>query len=265
MSMRKSSSRRMGSMAVVLLAASASGLQGGTAIITRRTGIARPCIALAPLTRTDLLSCTSRRQPPPLMVVDSSAESVPESDEQGVDNVQDALAQTAIAVAAACAFGAGVFAMRGGEDASAWFAAYVLEESLSVDNLFVFSLIFDYFKTPAFAQPRVLRWGLIGAVVLRGSFIFAGLAVVERFKGVLLVRSASVVAIGAVSHDALASCPLLATSSGPRLPCACASGAGPVCGPGHSDRSANAMCCAVCYAGLFRSAALLGLRLADRG
>jgi len=56
-----------------------------------------------------------------------------------------------------------------------------------VDNLFVFSLIFDYFQTPSFAQPRVLKWGLIAAVVLRATFIFAGLAVVERFKGVLIV------------------------------------------------------------------------------
>jgi len=92
-----------------------------------------------------------------------------------------------VTVAAACAFCAGVFATRGADDASAWFAAYVLEESLSVDNLFVFSLIFDYFQTPSFAQPRVLKWGLIAAVVLRASFIFAGLAVVERFTGVLVV------------------------------------------------------------------------------
>jgi len=89
-----------------------------------------------------------------------------------------ALQQTAICVAAACTFCAGVFASRGADDASAWFAAYVLEESLSIDNLFVFSLIFDYFQTPPFAQPRVLKYGLIVAVVLRLAFICAGLAVV---------------------------------------------------------------------------------------
>ena len=102
---------------------------------------------------------------------------------------QEAIVQVGLALAAACVFGAGVFVLRGGEDASAWFAAYVLEESLSIDTLFVFSLIFDYFQTPTFAQPRVLRWGLIAAVVLRATFIVAGLAVVERFKGVLLVFS----------------------------------------------------------------------------
>ena len=110
----------------------------------------------------------------------------PATPQQDVDETRAALQQTAVTVAAACAFCAGVFATRGGEDASAWFAAYILEESLSIDNLFVFSLIFDYFQTPSFAQPRVLKWGLIVAVVLRLSFILAGLAAVERFKGVLL-------------------------------------------------------------------------------
>lgn len=104
-----------------------------------------------------------------------------------VAETQSALTQTALTVAAAVVFGAGVFAARGANEASAWFAAYVLEESLSIDNLFVFSLIFDYFRTPASAQPRVLRWGLIAAVVLRAGFICAGLAIVERFTGVLLV------------------------------------------------------------------------------
>ena len=98
-----------------------------------------------------------------------------------------ALLQTGLTVAAAFTFGGGVLALRGAEDGSAWFAAYILEESLSIDNLFVFSLIFDYFRTPAEAQPRVLRWGLIVAVALRATFILGGLALVERFQGVLLV------------------------------------------------------------------------------
>lgn len=53
---------------------------------------------------------------------------------------------------AALVFCSGVFLVRGGEDASAWLAAYVLEESLSIDNLFVFTLIFSYFQTPLSAQ-----------------------------------------------------------------------------------------------------------------
>lgn len=117
--------------------------------------------------------------------VDSSVAQQPVA--AGAMTTQQALTQTAIAVLAAVAFGIGVAATRGYADASAWFTAYVLEESLSIDNLFVFSLIFDYFKTPASAQPRVLKWGLIVAVVLRAAFITGGLAAVERFKGVLLL------------------------------------------------------------------------------
>merc|ERR1719163_1614990 len=105
------------------------------------------------------------------------------------EEMKAALTQTAILVAAAVVFCAGVLLFRGQEDATAWFAAYILEESLSIDNLFVFSLIFDYFQTPTASQPRVLRWGLIVAVALRLTFILAGLAVVERFKGVLLLFS----------------------------------------------------------------------------
>ena len=91
-----------------------------------------------------------------------------------------------LATIASVAFGAGVWAFRGAEDGFAWFAAYLLEESLSVDNLFVFSLIFTYFQTPTIAQPKVLRYGLLAAVVLRAIFIFAGLAVVQRFEIALL-------------------------------------------------------------------------------
>ena len=108
-------------------------------------------------------------------------------DESSAANVEAALQQTAAAVAAAFAFAGGIFFFRGGADAEAWIAAYLLEESLSVDNLFVFSVIFDFFKTPPGApQARVLKWGLIVAVVLRASFIVGGLAVVERFEAALV-------------------------------------------------------------------------------
>mmetsp|Transcript_69052 Transcript_69052/g.189637 ORF Transcript_69052/g.189637 Transcript_69052/m.189637 type:complete len:367 (+) Transcript_69052:66-1166(+) len=122
-------------------------------------------------------------------MTEKAAEAVTTADADFAEETQQALQQTAIAISAALVFCTGVFLTRGSSDASAWLAAYVLEESLSVDNLFVFTLIFDYFQTPTSAQPRVLRWGLIAAVVLRAGFIFAGLAVVERFKGVLLLFS----------------------------------------------------------------------------
>ena len=103
------------------------------------------------------------------------------------DDVGAALVQTAVLVGCAVSFGVAVVLVRGPEAGTEWFAAYILEESLSVDNLFVFSLIFDYFQTPADAQPRVLRLGLTVAIVLRALFILAGLAALERFTGVLLL------------------------------------------------------------------------------
>ena len=85
------------------------------------------------------------------------------------DAFKAALTQTGILVGAALAFCAGVFLVQGQEPATAWFAAYILEESLSIDNLFVFSLIFSYFQTPTAAQPKVLRYGLLAAIALRGA------------------------------------------------------------------------------------------------
>ena len=85
------------------------------------------------------------------------------------DEMAGAVRGMLLAVAASIAFGGGVWTFRGAEDGSAWFAAYILEESLSIDNLFVFSLIFSYFQTPPASQPKVLRYGLLAAIALRGA------------------------------------------------------------------------------------------------
>lgn len=111
-------------------------------------------------------------------------------EEGGDDSVRRALTETAACVVLALVFCAGVYFTRGAVDAKDWLAAYLLEQSLSVDNLLVFSLIFDYFSTPISSQPRILRLGFIGAVVLRAACIFAGLAALEAFRPVLLVFAA---------------------------------------------------------------------------
>lgn len=84
-----------------------------------------------------------------------------------------------------------------GRDASLqFFAAYLVEESLSLDNIFVIALIFTYFKVPAQFQHRVLFWGIVGAQVMRGMLILAGTALLHRFEwliyifGALLIFSA---------------------------------------------------------------------------
>lgn len=93
----------------------------------------------------------------------------------------------AACVGAACAFGAFVGATQGADKASEYFAGYLLEQSLSVDNLFVFVLVFDYFKVPVARQNRVLNYGIWGAVVMRAIMIGAGVEIIEHFEPILLV------------------------------------------------------------------------------
>ena len=73
---------------------------------------------------------------------------------------------------------------------------YLIEESLSIDNLFVFLLIFKYFKVPGEQQHRVLFWGIIGALVMRAIFIFAGVALINRFHWVIYVFGVFLVYVG---------------------------------------------------------------------
>jgi tellurite resistance protein TerC len=78
----------------------------------------------------------------------------------------------------------------GSAAAGEYTAAYLIEKSLSVDNVFVWALIFSYFAVPKMYQHRVLFWGIFGALVLRAVFIFAGVALIERFEFVLYVFGA---------------------------------------------------------------------------
>jgi TerC family integral membrane protein len=100
---------------------------------------------------------------------------------------KQAMVNTALSVGAAVAFGAGIGFMEGNTKALEFFAGYVVEQSLSVDNIFVFLLLFEYFKVPLAYQDRVLKWGIIGAVVMRGAFIAVGKAALEQFEPVLLI------------------------------------------------------------------------------
>lgn len=88
---------------------------------------------------------------------------------------------TCVWVAAAIAFAFFIFRTMGGESATQYLAGYAIEESLSIDNLFVFLLLFNLFKIEPVRQPKVLFWGVGGAIVLRGAFIAAGLGLLEHF------------------------------------------------------------------------------------
>lgn len=75
-------------------------------------------------------------------------------------------------------------------------SGYLIEKSLSVDNLFVFLIIFLYFKVPREYQHKVLFWGILGALVMRGVFIFAGIAIIEKFHFTLYVLGVFLIYIG---------------------------------------------------------------------
>lgn len=99
--------------------------------------------------------------------------------------------QLALYVGATAVFGAGVGAVMGIEPAEQFFAGYLLEQSLSIDNLFVFILVFRYFKTDAAGQDKVLGYGIGGAAVMRFVLILLGSAAVEQFRPILLVFAAT--------------------------------------------------------------------------
>jgi tellurite resistance protein TerC len=108
-------------------------------------------------------------------------------------SLREAATFSAFYIALGLGFGALVLLARGAEDGTAYFAGYLLELSLSVDNVFVFSLIFSAFAVPLAYQHRVLFYGILGAIVFRAIFIGLGAAILESFHwaiygfGVLLL------------------------------------------------------------------------------
>lgn len=102
-------------------------------------------------------------------------------------SIKEALWSSAFWILLAVLFGAGVWIFRGGEAGLRFFAGYVIEKSLSVDNLFVFLVIFSYFKVAKSHQHKVLFWGILGALVLRAFFIFAGVTLLHHFHWVMYV------------------------------------------------------------------------------
>lgn len=106
------------------------------------------------------------------------------------ENYVSSVRTVALCVFSAVAFGVGLGFKDGIDKASEFFAGYILEQSLSVDNLFVFVLIFKYFKVPIMYQNRVLSYGIAGAVFFRLSLILLGTATLQRFEGVNLLLAA---------------------------------------------------------------------------
>ncbi len=101
--------------------------------------------------------------------------------------MKEALAWSAVWIALALAFNAWVFTARGPQAGLEFFTGYLIEKSLSVDNVFVFLLLFTYFRVPALYQHRVLFWGILGALIFRAIFIAAGVVLIQKFHWVIYV------------------------------------------------------------------------------
>ncbi len=113
-----------------------------------------------------------------------------------VVNVKEALAWSAVWIALALAFNAGVYFWKGSETALQFLTGYVIEKSLSVDNLFVFLVIFSYFKVDPLYQHKVLFWGILGALILRAAMIAVGAALISTFHWVIYIFGGLLVLTG---------------------------------------------------------------------
>ena len=100
-------------------------------------------------------------------------------------SVSEALKMTAVWIGVSLVFCGGIWLYEGDEKAMEFLAGYLIEKSLSMDNLFVFLMLFSFFGVQRKYQHEVLFWGIFGALVLRSIFIFAGTAIINQFEWIL--------------------------------------------------------------------------------
>lgn len=101
--------------------------------------------------------------------------------------LKDAVWQSVAWILLGVGLGVVILNAFGGEAASQYFSGYLIEKSLSIDNVFTWAVILGYLRIPKKYQHRVLFWGVLGAIVLRTIFVFAGIALIEKFEPVLIV------------------------------------------------------------------------------
>ncbi|HUH12796.1 MAG TPA: TerC family protein [Longimicrobiales bacterium] len=111
-------------------------------------------------------------------------------------SLREAILWSAFWIALSLVFNAGVYHFMGPEKGLEFLTGYLIEKSLSVDNIFVFVLIFSYFQVPAKYQHRVLFWGILGALVMRGAMIGTGIYLLHRFDWLFYVFGAFLVLAG---------------------------------------------------------------------
>lgn len=103
---------------------------------------------------------------------------------------KEAAVQSVIWIGLGIGLGILFWPLYGADAAGQYFSGYIIEKSLSIDNVFAWSVILSYFAIPKKYQHRVLFWGVVGALLMRIVFIFAGIAVIERFESVLIIFGA---------------------------------------------------------------------------
>lgn len=113
-----------------------------------------------------------------------------------VVGLREAAIWSAVWIALSLAFNVVVYHWRGSEAGLQFLTAYLIEKSLSVDNIFVFVLVFSYFAVPAAYQHRVLFWGVLGALVMRGVLIAAGVVLIEKFHWIIYLFGAFLIFTG---------------------------------------------------------------------
>lgn len=110
--------------------------------------------------------------------------------------VREALLWSVVWIALALLFNALIFFWKGPQVALEFLTGYLIEKSLSVDNIFVFIMVFAYFRVPALYQHKVLFWGILGALIMRAIFIAAGVTLIEKFHWIIYVFGAFLILTG---------------------------------------------------------------------
>lgn len=111
-------------------------------------------------------------------------------------SIKEALIWSLVWVGMALVFNTGLYFWKGQEIALQFLTGYLIEKTLSVDNVFVFVLIFSYFAVPPLYQHRVLFWGIIGALIMRAIFIVSGIALIAKFHWIIYVFGAFLIYTG---------------------------------------------------------------------
>jgi tellurite resistance protein TerC len=113
-----------------------------------------------------------------------------------VIEIKEALGWSVAWILLSLLFNLGIYFWRGSETALEFLTGYLIEKSLSVDNIFVFVLIFSYFRIPFLYQHKVLFWGILGALILRAVFIAAGITLMEKFHWVIYIFGGFLIVTG---------------------------------------------------------------------